>query len=135
MNYKDKNILNYVSDTTEPARSFEDLIVWEKAHKLVLEVYSVTESFPKSELFGLTSQLRRAMVSVPANIAEGFKKTGKKDKIKYLNIAQGSLEEVKYYFILAQDLRYSDFHTLRDDLEEISKMLNSYKNKIKNSDY
>lgn len=115
------------------AQTFEDLKVWKKAHNLVLNVYTATKCFPKSELFGLTSQIQRAMISVPANIAEGFKKSGKKDKARYLNIAQGSLEEVKYYFILATDLKYYDFQLLRNDLEEVSKMLSSYKNKILHS--
>lgn len=70
----------------------------EKAHKLVLETYALTNSFPKSEIYGLTSQLRRSVISIPANIAEGFKKKGKADKIRFLNIAQGSLEETRYYF-------------------------------------
>jgi len=77
----------------EKAKSFKDLIVWQKAHRFVLEVYEATKNFPKNEIYGLTSQFRRAAVSIAANIAEGFKKRGKRDKINYLNIAQGSLEE------------------------------------------
>jgi four helix bundle protein len=69
-----------------PAKSFEQLIVWQKAPQLVLGVYRFTENFPRSETYGLTSQLRRAAVSVPANIAEGFKKRGRADKVRYLNI-------------------------------------------------
>ncbi len=80
-----------------PAKSFEDLIVWQKAHQLVLAVYRMSEGFPKSEVYGLTAQLRRATVSIPANIAEGFKKRTKADKARFLNIAQGSLEECRYY--------------------------------------
>ena len=91
-----------------PARSFEDLIVWQKAHQLVLSVYRLTESFPAKEMYGLTSQFRRAAVSVPANIAEGFKKRGKPDKARFLNIAQGSLEECRYYLILVSDLNYGN---------------------------
>jgi len=91
-----------------PARSFEDLIVWQKAHQLVLAVYRITSSFPKSEQFGLVSQMRRAAVSIPANIAEGFGKSGAADKARYLNISQGSLEELRYYLILTNDLEYSD---------------------------
>lgn len=87
-----------------PAKEFRDLIVWEKAHGLVLSVYRHSESYPKSELYGLTSQMRRAAVSVPANIAEGFKKKTLPDKARFLNIAQGSLEECRYYLILAKDL-------------------------------
>jgi four helix bundle protein len=82
----------------QPARKFQDLVVWQKAHRFVLAVYQLTSAFPKSEVYGLVSQLRRAAVSIPANIAEGFKKTGKADKTRFLNIAQGSLEESRYYF-------------------------------------
>lgn len=82
------------------ARRFEDLIVWQKAHQLVLAIYNYTESFPKQEIFGLTAQFRRASISVPANIAEGFKKKSKLDKMRFMNIAQGSLEECRYYLIL-----------------------------------
>ena len=81
-----------------------DLLVWQKAHQFVLEVYSFTEEFPQSEIYGLTSQLRRAAISIPANIAEGFRKRGIKDKVRYLNIAQGSTEEARYYLILARGL-------------------------------
>ena len=90
----------------QPAEKFEDLIVWQKAHALVLRVYKLTKSYPKDELFGLTSQMRRAAVSVPANIAEGFSKKGKPDKARIFNIAQASLEELRYYFILSKDLGY-----------------------------
>jgi len=85
---------------------FEDLTVWRRDHELTLEVYRRTGEFPRDEKFGLTSQMRRAAVSVPANIAEGFKKRGNKDKANFYNIAQGSLEELRYYFILAHDLGY-----------------------------
>jgi four helix bundle protein len=91
-----------------PARSFEDLQVWQKAHAFVLEVYRLTEAFPKAERFGLTAQLRRAAVSVPANIAEGFGKRSKADKARFLNTAQGSLEECRYYLVLCRDLQYAD---------------------------
>src|SRR5262245_51685634 len=91
----------------QPARLFTDLIVWQKAHALVLSVYRKSALFPKHELYGLTSQLRRAAVSVPANIAEGFRKRSRADKARLMNIAQGSLEEVRYYIILAKDLEYS----------------------------
>ena len=87
-------------------RNFWDLVVWKKSHQLVLDVYKITREFPSGEKFGLTSQLRRAAISVSANIAEGFRKRTRKDKANYYNIAHGSLEEVKYYLILAKDLRY-----------------------------
>ncbi|RKY05868.1 MAG: four helix bundle protein [Planctomycetota bacterium] len=117
----------------KPARRFQDLIVWRKAHQFVLAVYRVTQQFPKSELYGLVSQMRRAAVSVPANIAEAFKKVGKADKARYLNIAQGSLEESRYFLILAQDLGLCQSESLLDSAEEVSKMLETYYRRILNS--
>jgi four helix bundle protein len=96
------------------------------AHVLVLDVYRITKRFPKEELFGLTSQLRRAAVSVPANIAEGFKKSGKVDKLRFYNISQGSLEEVRYYLRLSQDLGYAETDGATEALEEVSRLLESY---------
>jgi four helix bundle protein len=113
-----------------PARSFEQLIVWQKAHQFVLGVYRFTETFPRKEMYGLTSQFRRAAVSIPANIAEGFKKRGRADKVRFLNIAQGSLEECRYYLILAKDLNYGDASAIRSQLEETSKLLEAYASKI-----
>ena len=108
------------------SRSFEDVELWKKAHAWVLEIYRFTETFPRHELFGLTSQLRRAAVSVPGNFAEGFKKTGRADKVRFYNIAQGSLEESRYYLILARDLNYGDSEQLIDSAKEIGRMLASY---------
>lgn len=119
----------------KPAQTFQDLIVWQKAHKFVLSVYAYTKNFPKFELYGLISQLRRAAISIPANIAEGFKKKGIADTARFYNIAQGSLEEVRYYLILAQDLKYGDNQSLKLQLEEVSKLLESYRNSILNSGY
>ena len=87
-----------------PASRFEDLVVWQKAHQFVLKAYRLSKGFPRAEVFGLTSQFRRAAVSITANIAEGFKKRGKADKLRFFNIAQDSLEECRYYLILARDL-------------------------------
>ncbi len=84
-------------------------------------------------MFGLTSQLRRAAVSIPANFAEGFKKVGMADKLRFYNIAQGSLEECRYYLILARDLRYADTSRLSEDLDIISKMLEAYMRGLRNS--
>lgn len=117
----------------EPAKDFQDLIVWQKAHQFVLSLYRYSESFPKSELYGLTSQARRVAVSIPANIAEGFKKKTKPDKVRFLNIAQGSLEECRYYLILARDLDYGDTSQLKTQLEEVSKLLQGYLSSILNS--
>ena len=108
------------------AKKFEDLVVWQKAHKLVIRIYKLSKGFPRDELFGLTSQLRRAAVSVPANIVEGFKRATIPEKLRYFNIAQGSLEEVRYYIILAHDLEYVDALDLNEDLGEIGRMLQAY---------
>lgn len=118
----------------KPAKTFEDLIVWQRAHEFVLQVYQFTDSFPKSELYGLTSQLRRAAVSIAANIAEGFKKTGRADIARFFNISQGSIEECRYYLILARDLKYGDPTVLGLLLDEVSKLLTSYRRAILNSD-
>ena len=109
--------------------SFENIVAWQKAHSFVLLVYRTTKVFPKEELFGLTSQFRRAAVSIEANIAEGYKKLGKADKLRFLNTAQGSLEECRDYIILSRDLEYivpEQFNYLRDSIEETSKLLNDY---------
>ncbi len=116
-----------------PAKTFQDLIVWQKAHQFVLSIYRFTESFPKNEIYGLTAQLRRAAISIPANIAEGFKKKTKGDKARFMNIAQGSLEESRYYLILAKDLGYGDTLELTSQLEEVSKMLEAYFSSILSS--
>lgn len=115
------------------SKTFQDLIVWRKAHEFVLRVYKITQSFPLNELYGLTSQFRRAAVSVPANIAEGFKKSGKADKYRFMNITQGSLEECRYYLILSKDLEYIKPGGLFLQLEEVSKLLDAYSKSILDS--
>jgi four helix bundle protein len=113
----------------EPSKNFTDLRAWQKAHLFVLDVYKTTKDFPMEERFGLCSQFQRAAVSIPANIAEGYKKLGKADKLRFLNIAQGSLEESRYYTILSRDLSYinqEEYNSLMMRLEETSKLLNSY---------
>ncbi len=115
-----------------PARGFEDVDIWKKAHHFVLGVYKLTEAFPNHELYGLTSQLRRAAVSIPANFAEGFGKATRPDKLRFYSITQGSLEECRYYMILAKDLGYGDTTDLRSALDEIGRMLGSYMAKIRN---
>ena len=112
------------------AKTFEDLVVWQKAHQLVLAIYKLTRMFPQEELFGLTSQTRRAAVSVPANVAEGFKRKGKADKVRFFNISQGSLEEVRYYLILANDLGYGDTNELKGNLDEVGRLLDAYMKSI-----
>lgn len=113
-----------------PARSFEDLTVWRKAHEFVLSVYAVTRTFPDEEKFGLVSQFRRAAVSIPANIAEGFRKHGKDDKARFLNMAEGSLDECRYYLILCRDLRYCDIEPLWSLCTEVRKLLYAYRKAI-----
>jgi len=115
------------------SRTFKDLIVWRKAHQWVLEIYRFTGSFPKGEQFGLTSQLRRAAISIPANIAEGFKRKGNPDKARFYNIAQGAIEECRYYLILARDLGYGDAGMLAENLEEISRLLEVYMRRVVSS--
>jgi four helix bundle protein len=109
-----------------PARTFQDLVVWRKAHEFVLAVYRFTEGFPRSETYGLASQMRRAAFSIPANIAEGFRKRGKADKARFMNTAEGSIEECRYYLVLAHDLGYGETVSLMGLLEEISRLLNAY---------
>jgi four helix bundle protein len=117
-----------------PATRFEDLVVWQKAHQFVLGAYRLSRTFPRSETYGLSSQLRRAAVSIAANIAEGFKKRGRADKLRFYNMAQGSIEESRYYLILAKDLEYGDVAGSSQLLEEVSKLLEVYSQAILNSD-
>ncbi|MCA9407119.1 MAG: four helix bundle protein [Candidatus Omnitrophica bacterium] len=112
--------------------SFEDLIVWQKSHLLVLSIYKITRSFPNEKNFCLTSQIRRSAISICANIAEGYKKS-RKDFLRFLDISQGSLEETKYHLILSRDLSYCDqrqFNQLSDMANEISKMLTGLKRSL-----
>lgn len=112
------------------AKNFQELIVWQKAHQFVLAIYKFTASFPPSETYGLVSQFRRGTISVPANIAEGFARNGKLDKVRFLNISQASLEECRYFLILSKDLGYGDINKLYSQLEEVSKLLTAYTQKI-----
>jgi four helix bundle protein len=113
-----------------PAQRFEDLLVWQKSHALVLRVYQATRKFPREETCGLTAQCRRAVVSVPANIAEGFKKRGRADKARFMNVAEASLEEARYYFVLAQDLGYQTDSKLAAEFDEVARMLSAYADSI-----
>jgi len=117
----------------DKAKRFTDLIVWQKAHAFVLSVYRRSADFPKSEIYGLTSQLRRAAISVPANIAEGFKKRGSADKLRFMNIAQGSLEECRYYMILAEDLGYANTGGLLRQLDEVGRLLAGYSKAVRST--
>jgi four helix bundle protein len=113
-----------------PAQRFEDLLVWQKSHALVLRVYQTSRRFPREETYGLTAQCRRAAVSVPANIAEGFKKRGRADKARFINVAEASLQEVRYYFVLARDLGYPTDPKLAEEFEEVARMLSAYADSI-----
>jgi four helix bundle protein len=109
-----------------PAKSFKDLLVWKRAHEFVLQTYKYSRAFPREELFCLTSQFRRASISIAANIAEGFVKRSPRDKIRILNIAQGSLEECRYFLTLCHNLGYGENQALEHKATEVSKLLNAY---------
>ena len=96
----------------------------------MLTVYPFTAAFPRQETYGLSMQMRRAAVSIPANIAEGFRRRGKADKVRFMNIAEGSIEECRYYLILAKDLGYGESENLTAPLEEVSRLLNAYASAI-----
>jgi len=112
---------------------FQDLKVWQRSHALVLEIYQLTKDFPGSERFGITSQLRRAAVSVPTNIAEGTKRLGSQDYIRFINIAEGSLAETEYLIMLSRDLAYlSPDVTARPlaEITDIARMLNALRARV-----
>ncbi len=111
---------------SKPARTFQDLLVGQKAHRFVMEIYALTATFPQQETYGLALQMRRAAVSIPANSAEGFRRRGKADKARFRNIAEGSVEECRYFLILAKDLAYGDTERLVASWEEVSRLLGAY---------
>ena len=111
------------------AFSFKDIIAWQKAYEFVLLVYKATKRFPDFEKHGLSSQFQRAAVSIVANIAEGSKKLSKADKLRMMNIAQGSLEECRCYVMLSKDLEYiseDEYNKLPYSIEGASFYLNAY---------
>lgn len=119
-------------------QTFQNILAWQKAYDFVLDVYKYTKSFPESEKYGLISQFQRAAVSIIANIAEGYKKMGKADKLRFMNISQGSLEECRCYVILSRDLGYIDnevYNILYSKIEEASKLLNGYCKAMLNSNF
>lgn len=119
-------------------QTFQNILAWRKAYEFVLNVYRYTDSFPVSEKYGLASQFQRAAVSIIANIAEGYKKMGKADKLRFLNMSQGSLEECRCYVLLSKDLGYisiDDYKALYAQLEEASKLLNGYCKAIVNTTF
>ena len=109
--------------------SFMDIKAWQFAHQFVIDVYTITRKFPDTERFGLCSQFQRAAVSIAANIAEGYKKLSKADKLRFFNISQGSLEECRYYILLSRDLGSIDntsFDSLNTEIEKVSRFINAY---------
>ncbi len=118
------------------AKSFTELKVWQEAHKLTLEIYKSTENFPKSESFGLTSQLRRSASSVAANITEGFARGSKREFAQFLTIARGSLAETQNHLLLARDLNYlhqAHFRQLADRSIKVHRLLNALRRSLKTS--
>ena len=112
---------------------FSELLFWQKAHQFTLLVYKFTKSFPREELYGLTSQFRRAAVSMTANIAEGYTRNGAKDKLRFFNITLSSLEECRYYLILSHDLGYGEDTSMNELIDDVGRLLNSYCRSIRTS--
>lgn len=112
---------------------FTELKVWQRAHELVLAIYRASAAFPNDERFALTSQLRRAAISIPANIAEGSRRQGQQEYARFLNIAQGSAAETEYLLILSRDLGYlslPDHEQLAAHLAEVARMLHGLRSKV-----
>lgn len=110
-------------------QNFKNLNVWEKSHRLVLNIYHVTKGFPKEEIYGLTSQVRRCSASIPANIAEGCGRAGEAEFARFLQIAMGSASELEYHLLLARDLHFLEetvYEQLASEVIEVKKMLSSF---------
>ena len=117
-------------------RDFHKLVIWQKSHQLTLDIYKLTQQFPKEELFGLTSQIRRAISSVPTNIAEGCGRATNKDFAHFLQISIGSACEIEYQLLLAHDLNYitdEDYNRLNDEIVSVRKMIHKYQSGLKSS--
>lgn len=108
------------------AKRFQDLLVWQKAHQLVLSVYNYSDYFPQKEVYGLTQQFRRAAISIATNIAGGCQLKSAGERIRLMKEAQGALEECRYYLVLAKDLGYGEHPELLPQLEEVSHLLEKY---------
>ena len=111
------------------SRNWTELTIWRESHKLVLEIYKIISKFPKDELFGLISQIKRAAVSIPTNIVEGHSKSSGKDFLRFLFISRGSLEELKYLLLLSKDLGYitnQEYEELNERLSILSLKLNNF---------
>lgn len=118
------------------AKGYHKLIVHQKADALVFEIYKLTNTFPKEEMFGLISQMRGAAVSVAANIAEGYMRQGTKDKVRFFNLAQGSLVELEYFLEFSEKLKYitkEEFNKIYPLKDEVGKLLNGYIKVLMNS--
>lgn len=114
-------------------RDFHQLQIWQRSHKLTLAIYKATNSFPREEVYGLTSQLRRAVLSVPTNICEGYGRKTDADFARFLQISVGSASEVEYELLLAHDLNYlsdEDYNKFNSEIIEIRKMINNFINKL-----
>ena len=118
--------MTLLHDMVSYSKTFRDVLVWQKAHAFVREVYRLTEAFRKSETYGLSSQFRRTAVSIAVSFAEGFKKRGKADKLRFYNVSQGSIEECKYDLILAADLKFADTSILQEWIDEVARLLEGY---------
>lgn len=117
-------------------RDFHKLIIWQRSHQLTLAVYRISKSFPKEEIFGLTSQMRRAVSSIPTNIAEGCGRASNKDFAHFLQIAIGSATEVEYQLLLAHDINYindDDYQALTEETVVVRKMIIKYQSELKSS--
>jgi len=113
---------------------FEDLVAWQKAHEFVLDVYRTSRGFPKEEMFCLTSQLRRAAISAPSNIVEGFSRWSNADKARHYNIAEASLEEARYQLLLSHDLGYADTADLQERALEAKRVLGGLAKSVRSAD-
>lgn len=123
-----------MNDIKKPYKTVEETPIWNLAHRVTIDIYLASKSFPREEQFGLTSQLRRSISSVPANITEGFYRSSNKELVQFLFIARGSLGESTYHLRLAKDLGYIDSHvfeTLIRQCDEVGRQLNNWISSIK----
>ena len=123
--------MSSLEEITNYVYSFEKLMVWQKSIELAKQIYSITSNFPKEEIYGLTSQIRRAVISISSNVAEGYVKSSSKEQIRFSEIAYGSLMEVLNQVIIAREIGYvskDNYLNIRQNIEEISRMLNALRN-------
>ena len=126
--------LNTITMDTNKIKSFTDLRAWQEGHKTVLMIYDITKQFPKNEIFGLTNQLRRAIVSFTSNIAEGFSRQSYKEKVRFYSMSLGSLTEAQNQLLIAKDIKYisqEDFDRIAKQTVEVSKITNGLIKKSK----